>query len=295
MHDLNWDDLRYFIEVVRSGNVSEAGKRLGVNQSTVSRRIANLESQLGKTLFDRMAKGWVITPTGEKIVEFAEEMIDSVNAIQRKVEFDSKEVSGLVRLTVSDVCVKRFVLPVIRDFKLAHPDVDIELIAAEEELNLAAREADIAIRATNTPPPNLVGNRIGTLASHVYGHAELLQNMSPNNPPCITWIGDGVTVPYWIRKNFPKLKRAYRTNSAAVMFEMCKAGLGLALLPCPLGDEADELVRLPVEYIEPGIDVWVLAHVDLRTTARVRIFRDRLVEYLTKELDLLEGRKPRAV
>lgn len=295
MHDLNWDDLRYFIEVVRSSNVSEAGKRLHVNPSTVSRRIASLELQLGKTLFDRTTKGWVITPTGEKIVEFAEEMADSVNAVQRKVEFDSKEVSGLVRLAVSDVCVKRFVLPAIRDFKQAHPDVDIELIAVEEELNLAAHDVDIAIRATNTPPPNLVGKHIGTMAFHVYGHEDLLQNMNPNKPPCITWVGDGVTLPYWIKKNFPKLKRVYRTNSAVVMFEMCKAGLGLALLPCPLGDEADELVRMPVEYIEPGLDIWVLSHVDLRTTARVRLFRDRLVEYLIKDLDLLEGRKPRLV
>src|SRR5574343_1460220 len=117
MHDTNWDDLRYFIEVVRSGNVTEAGIRLGVNQSTVSRRIAALENALGKPLFDRTAKGWVITPVGEKIVTQVEEMAIQANAIHRKIEIDTEEVSGIIRINVADVCSKRFVMPVIRDFK----------------------------------------------------------------------------------------------------------------------------------------------------------------------------------
>jgi|APLak6261663543_1056040.scaffolds.fasta_scaffold03386_2 DNA-binding transcriptional LysR family regulator len=293
MHTVNWDDLRYFIEVVRSGNVTEAGSRLGVNQSTVSRRIAQLESQLGKALFDRTAKGWVITPAGEKIVRLAEDMAIQANAIHRKIESDSEDVSGLIKVSASDVCAKRFVMPVIRDFKRDYPDVDFELIAADEVLNLAGREADIAIQAITEPPPNVVGKRICRLAYHVYGRPELLKNLSTETPPCITWLGDGVTMPCWIKKNFPKLKRAYRTNSSVAMFEMCREGLGLALLPCSLADEADELVRVPIEHIEPGYDVWVLSHVDLRTTARVRIFRDRMVEFLVNEIDLLEGRKPK--
>lgn len=294
MHELNWNDLRYFLEVVRSGNVNEAGCRLGVNQSTVSRRIANLENALGKALFDRAAKGWVMTPVGEMIVKLAEEMEIQANNIHRKIESDSEEVSGLIKVTASDVCVKRFVFPVIREFKRDHPDVDFELITAEEVLNLAGREADIAIQAIIEPPPNVVGKRICRLAYYVYGHREFLKNFSPETPPCITWIGDGVTLPAWIKKNFPKLKRAYRTNSSVAMFEMCREGLGLALLPCSLADEADDLVRVPVEHVDSGHDVWVLSHVDLRTTARVRIFRDRMVEFLANEIDLLEGRKPRA-
>lgn len=293
MHNMNWDDLRYFIEVVRSGNVTEAGLRLGVNQSTVSRRIAQLENQLGKALFDRTSKGWLITPVGEKIVMLAEEMANQANAIHRKIESDSEDVSGVIKLTVSDVCAKRFVFPVIRDFKRDYPDVDFVLIAAEEVLNLAGREADIAIHAIMEPPPNVVGKRICRLAYSVYGHPELVKNLSTEMPPCITWIGDGATLPNWITKNFPKLKRPYRTNSSVAMFEMCREGLGLALLPCSLADEADELVHVPVEHIESGYDVWVLSHVDLRTTARVRIFRDRMVEFLVNEIDLLEGRKPK--
>lgn len=293
MHDINWDDLRFFIEVVRAGNVTEAGSRLGVNQSTVSRRIATLESVLGKALFDRTAKGWVITPVGEKIVSQAEEMAVQANAIHRKIEIDTEEVSGLIKITVADVCSKRFVMPVIRDFQRDYPEVEIQLITADQVLNLANREADIAIQAVNDPPPNVVGKRICKLGFYVYGHSALLKNFSPETPPCITWLGDGVTLPFWIKKNFPKLKKAYRTNSNVAMFNMCKEGLGLALLPCSLGDEAEELERVPVEYTEPGQDVWVLSHVDLRTTARVRIFRDRMVQFLNNEIDLLEGRKPK--
>lgn len=234
MHNINWDDLRYFVEVVRSGNVTEAGLQLGVNQSTVSRRIASLESDLGKSLFDRTAKGWVITPAGEKIVTLAEEMAFQANAIHRKIESDCEDVSGLIKVTVSDVCAKRFVMPVIRDFKRDYPDVDFELIAAEEVLNLPGREADIAIQAIAEPPPNVVGKRIGKLAFYVYCHPTLLKDLSPETPPCITWVGDRVSLPYWIKKNFPKVKRTYRTNSSVAMFEMCREGLGLALLPCSL-------------------------------------------------------------
>ncbi|MDD2760757.1 MAG: LysR family transcriptional regulator [Methylomonas sp.] len=294
MHKLNWNDLKYFVEVVHSGNVSEAGYRLGVNQSTVSRRIANLENALGKkSLFDRTAKGWVITPVGEMIVKLAEEMEIQANNIHRKIESDSEDVSGLIKVTVSDVCAKRFVLPVIRDFKRDYPDVDFELIAAEEVLNLAGREADIAIQAIMEPPPNVVGKRICRLAYYVYANPKFMEDLSSEIPSCITWIGDGVTLPNWIKKNFPKLKRAYRTNSSVAMFEMCREGLGLALLPCSLADGVDELVRVPVEHVESGYDVWVLSHVDLRTTARVRMFRDRMVEFLSNEIDLFEGRKPK--
>ena len=183
-------------------------------------------------------------------------------------------------------------LPVIRDFKQMHPDVDIELISDIEPLNLAAREADVALRGTNAPPPNLLGKRIGTLAFDVYGHVDLFKNGLPEQPPCITWVGDSNTLSPWIKKNFPKVKQAYRTNSIAAMYDMCKAGLGLAQVSCAIADEAEELVRIPVNYVEPGIGLWVLSHVDLRTTARVRIFRDFLVEFLIKELDLIEGRKP---
>lgn len=293
MHNMNWDDLRYFIEVVRSDNISQAGEVLGVNQSTVSRRIANLESQLGKALFDRTSNSWVITPTGETIIKFAENIANNVNDIQRKVEIDSDEVSGLIRITCVDVCVNRFMLPAISGFKQAHPDVDIELISDIEPLNLAAREADIALRGTNSPLPNLLGKRIGTLAFHVYGHVDLFENNLFEQPSCITWIGDRSTLPPWIKKNFPKVKQVYRTNSIAVMHDMCRAGLGLALLSCAIADEVEELIRIPMKDIEPGIGLWVLSHVDLRTTARVRIFRDFLVNSLTKELDLIEGRKPR--
>ena len=295
MHELNWDDLRFFIEVVRAGNVTEAGLRLSVNQSTVSRRIASLENTLGKALFDRTAKGWVITPVGEIIIKQAEEMAIQANAIHRNIVIDSEEVSGLIKITVADVCSKRFVMPVIRDFQRDYPEVEIQLITADHVLNLASREADIAIQAVNDPPTNVVGKRICKLGFYVYGHMALLQNLSLETPPCITWLGDGVTLPFWIRKNFPKLKRAYRTNSNVAMFNMCKEGLGLASLPCSLGDEAEELKRVPVEHLEPSQDVWVLSHIDLRTTARVRIFRDRMVEFLNNEIDLLEGRKPKTV
>ena len=279
--------MRFFKEVVSAGNVSLASKRLGVNQSTVSRRIAELEKKLGKFLFERTTSGWVITPAGESIVGLTEDMSERVREIERKIKADSEEVRGLLRITSVDVCLKQLMIPAIVSFTKLYPEVDIELITSENPLNLASREADIALRGTSEPPLNLVGKHIGKVAISVYGNKQFLKRKEPQ---CITWVGDGITIPPWIKKNHPKVKRPIRTNSAIAMLEMCQQGVGIAQLPCLLGETAKSLVKIPVGFVESGFDLWVLSHVDLRTTVRVRLFRDHLVQYLMNNIDLIEGR-----
>ena len=294
MHELDWDNVRHFLEVVRSGSVTGAAQCLGVNQTTVSRRITALEDHLGKKLFERSGNGWVITPVGERLVASAENMADEANTIERHVMADSQELSGQLRVTVADVCTQYLVMPTIQLFVQQYPDVDLEVIATRDYLDLAAREADVALRATDEPPPNLVGKRITQLAYAVYGTREMLERVQtdPDNGdiPCITWIGDGHTRPPWIEKSFPKTRRVYRTSELGIMLEMVRQGTGMAQMPCVFGERDSLLHRIPARYVEPGWGLWVLSHVDLRTTARVRIFRDFLVEALEKKKDLIEGR-----
>lgn len=294
MHDMDWDNVRHFLEVVRAGSASRAAQSLGVNQTTVSRRIASLETQLGKKLFDRSGNGWLITPVGERLVASAEQMAVDAHAIERQILADSQELSGRLRLTVADVCSQHLAMPAIQAFTQRYPDVDVEIIATNELLDLAAREADVALRSTNEPPSNVVGKRIGRLAYAVYGTQELLRRVRRDtdggDSPCITWSGDGQTRPTWIEKSFPTTRRVYRTNSLGVMLKMATEGIGLAQLPRVLGDMEPRLHRVPARYVEPGWGLWVLSHVDLRTTARVRIFRDFLVAHLEGRKDLIEGR-----
>jgi DNA-binding transcriptional LysR family regulator len=293
MHKLDWDSIHYFLEVVRSGSVSGAAQRLGVNQTTVSRRISALEDHLGKPLFVRSGKRWLITTVGEHLIVAAESMAEEANTIERHVMADSQELSGLLRVTVADVCTQRLAMPALSAFTQQYPDIDLEVIATRDELNLAAREADVALRTTDEPPPNLVGKRIGQLAYAVYGTREILDCVQ-NDPaggdvPCITWIGDGSTRPPWIEKSFPGTRRVYRTSELNLMLQMVSQGMGMAQMPCVFCDPDPLLHRIPARYVERGWGLWVLSHVDLRTTARVRVFRDFLVAELEKRKELIEG------
>lgn len=296
MHKLDWDGVQYFLEVVREGSVSAAAETLGVNQTTVSRRIAALENYFGKQLFVRDGKRWVITSLGEELVVSAERMAEEANSIQRHVMADSQELSGLLRITVADVCTQALVMPALKAFTEQYPEVDLEIIATSDELNLAIREADVALRTTDEPPPNLVGKRIGRLAYAVYGNKDILQRIEKDpdsgNVPCITWIGDGHTRPTWIEKSFPATRRVYRTSELGLMLQMTQQGIGMAQMPCVFCDRDPQLHRIPAPFVERGWGLWVLSHVDLRTTARVRIFRDFLLEELTGQKDFIVDERP---
>jgi len=291
---MDWDSVKYFLEVARVGSVTKAASRLGVNQTTVSRRLTAFEESLGKPLFERSGSGWLITPIGEDLIPFAEHMAEEANTIERHIMADSQELSGLLRITVADVCTQYLAMPAIEAFSRQYPDISIEVIATTDLLDLAAHEADVALRSTDKPPPNLVGKRIGQLAYAVYGTTDFLRRMPQESEsgdiPCITWIGDSSTQPPWIEKNFPKTKHIYRASALGVMVQMLRKGMGIAQIPCAIGDPDPLLHRISVNYVEPGWGLWVLSHVDLRTTARVRIFRDFLVTELENQIDLIEGK-----
>lgn len=208
MHGLDWDDIRHFLQVVHAGSLTRAAHQLGVNQTTVSRRITALEKRFKKKLFDRSGNHWAITPIGEQLAASAEIMADQANTIERHVMADSQELSGRLRVTVADVCTRKLVLPAIRRFTKLYPDVDVELIATRDLLDLAAREADVALRSTDEPPPDLVGKRIAQLGYAIYGTHDILvrvqEETGNGDIPCITWMGDGQSRPVWIEKAFPK-------------------------------------------------------------------------------------------
>jgi DNA-binding transcriptional LysR family regulator len=294
MHGLNWDDLRYCLAVVREGSVSSAARKVGVNHTTVSRRITALERELGATLFDRSTAGWLLTPLGESILGAINAMDEEVNGIRRHATADRQELSGRIRVTAPDTCIQRLLLPGLKEFAQRYPEIEIELIASDTVFNLAVHEADIAFRATDDPPPNVLGQRIGTFAVAVYGSPDLIaqHREAPESVAAITWTGG--QMPDWLSRCFPGMKARYLVNSLAIAYDLARAGMGFALLPCGLGDTAPELGRVDVDPGEPGRGFWVLSHIDLRTTARLRIFRDFMLEFIAPHLPLIEGQRENA-
>jgi len=292
MENINWDDIRYCLAVITEGSVTAAAKKLEVNHATVSRRISGLEAVLGAPLFDRSTSGWLITPVGEAVINSAEQINEHVLGIQRTVQVDRQELSGKLRVTALDVCIQRILMPGLKAFSERYPDINIELIASENTFNLAGHEADIAFRTTNEPPPNVLGTKIAKFAYAIYGSKELYQRYLQGEQGIsgITWMGDGHTVPPWMQKTFSGMQVRYRVNSLSIAYDLVAQGFGFALLPCGLGDSDPTLRRIDSDYIEPGMDFWLLSHIDLRTTARIRIFRDFMLDAIQPYIPLIEGK-----
>ncbi len=295
MQVMNWDDLHICLIVAQEGSVTAAAKKLNVHQTTLSRRITALEKNLNAHLFDRSTSGWLVTPVGESVMALAETMAEQAMSIERLVRIDRQELSGKLRVTALDICIQRLLLPGLNEFSRQNPEIDIELIASDETLDLSVHDADVAFRGTNEPPANVLGTHIADFAHAVYASHELYARYldEPDSVGGITWLGDGTTVPQWMQLSFPKMPVRYRANSLGVAFNMTKQSLGIALLPCGLGDTSARLRRIPIDYSAPSMGFWLLSHIDLRTTARIRIFRDFMLEAIKPYVPLIEGRRER--
>jgi DNA-binding transcriptional LysR family regulator len=296
MQSMSWDDLRYCLAVASEGSLTAAARKLEVNHTTVSRRITALERELNAPLFDRSTTGWLLTPVGETIVKSAEQMAEEVHSIRRLVQADRQELSGKLRITAVDICIQRLLLPGIKAFSALYPDISIELIASEYSLDLAVHEADIAFRTTNEPPPNVVGKKIAEFANAIYSTPELyLQyRRHPESVGAISWQGDGHTLPEWLPQGFGGMAVRYRANSLNVVYDMTRNGMGFSMLPCALGDLEPALQRIPCQISKPRMGLWVLSHIDLRTTARIRIFRDFMIDWILPYVPLIEGEREQA-
>lgn len=292
MNNIDWNDLNYFLATVQHGSLAAAAKTLKVNHTTVSRRISALEQQLRAPLFERSASGLQITPLGQGLIPFAENMRDSVNAMDRLVTADRQDLAGPIKVTTIDLFGRRVLAPVLRDFLELHPHIDLELILRDENLNLSAREADIAFRATDNPAPDVVGKRLGQFAMTVYCTEAVYQQykVDPGSVCAIDWSEHRPTTPDWVVDYMPQLRVRHYCSSFNGVYELARAGCGFARLPCGLGDTTPELIRVPGIPLYEGMGLWVLSHIDLRNTARIKVFRDYMVKALEKELPLMEGK-----
>lgn len=290
----NWDDLRVFLAVARTGSLSGAARSLGVNHSTVFRRISGFETTLGVRLFERLPTGYALTLAGEETLAAAERIEADIATLDRTVTGQDQRPSGMIRITATDLLAVAVLPRHIATFRAEWPGIEIEVVVADTMLDLARREADVALRIGNPVQETLVGRRVGRLAFAVYA-AVHTGVRGPGDPAHGDWIGYGSAhgpLSRSLARWWPQMRQVYRTNSIIAAHAAARAGIGLAALPCVLADCDPELVRatsLPEEFM---LDLWLLTHEDLRNTARVRNFLDFMAAALTTDADLLEGRCP---
>src|ERR1700758_765614 len=143
---IDWDDVRYFLAVARGGSVRAAAERLGVNHSTVLRRIAQLEKRLGAQMFEKLPSGYRLTDAGEEVLEFAEQMEASSNQLATRVLGRDQSIGGLLRVTLAPPLASHLLMPDFAEFARLHPEIEMEILSFERPVSLTNREADVAIR-----------------------------------------------------------------------------------------------------------------------------------------------------
>lgn len=287
-------DLRTLLAIAREGSLAGAARRLRVNHSTVFRRLGAIESRLGARLFERQGGSYVTTAAGEDLLRTAERVEAEVEALERRLSGQDLRLTGSLRLTAPDDIAEVMVMPLLAGFGARYPDITVELVIDNRMLNLTRREADIALRPTRRPPETLTGRRIGRLASAVYAAAQAAPQPALEKGRWIAW-EEGAGPPAaarWLADNVDRHNIAFRSNSLFNQASAARAGLGLALLPCFLGDGDAGLQRIGAAIPALDTELWLLTHPDLQRSARIRALLDLLYDRLRRQRALFEGEGP---
>jgi DNA-binding transcriptional LysR family regulator len=297
-NSLAWDDMRLVLAIGRAGTLVGAARALALNHSTVFRRLGALETQIGVRLFERFRDGYTPTTAGEEMIALAERMDVDMTAIARRLAGQDLRPTGLVRVTTTDTMV-HMLMPMLASFRSAHPEITLELAASNAIFNLSRRDADVAIRPAVDPPDLLVGRRVATIASALYAASDYLKRRPKRLPlPQHDWAAPDETLAHlkaaqWIAATVPPERIVFRTGSLFTLCGAVRAGLGVAPLPCYLGDSDPALRRLGDTVPEFETELWLLTHPDLRRVARIRAFMDFMAPALAGYGPLFAGKRKR--
>jgi len=288
--ELNWDDLRLFLAVARTGSVSGAARQLGVQHSTVSRRIRQFEDKLGARLLERKQGRYELTQAGENVKEASSRIEREVLGVDGAILGKDSQYVGPLKVAALNNMASTVLMPMFASFKKKRPQVELHIVVSNIDASLSQREADVAIRLTNTPTDTLIGKRIATVASCIYGsRAYLEQVRTQGGEP--QWIGVECCGFHksWTKQLSGGQAHNFYSDDTLLTHSSIKEGLGISILPCFMGDTDPLLER----YCDPdpafNLGLWILLHPDLKRTARVLAFRDHMAQAINEKRALFEG------
>lgn len=304
MSQLDWSDLRHALAVGQLGSVAAAARRLGVNATTVQRRLDALEAALGARLFDRSRNGWRPTEAGVAVLDQARRMADQAEEIERRVLGRDRELTGVLRLSTAFVVMEHLLPHPLADFSRAYPGIEVEVVENAVLMDLARREggapglaalqADVALRLSNNVAEHLVGRQLGMTHCRAYalrGARGLPQTVLPTpellrDAPWVAFERDGVHRVYdqWMRQHLVPTQVRVRVDIFNAVASMLRTGVGVGILPTFMEERHPELVPVSEVIPELSVPVWMLTHPDLRETARVRAFMRFVGDAMAKKL-----------
>lgn len=283
LDDTDWERYRTFLAVFDGGSLSAAARTLNAMQPTIRRRIEALEKQLDTALFTRSPNGMVPTALAYELVEPARAMAAAALALARTGSSPANRVSGVVRVTASEVIGVEVLPPLLTSLMARHPELIIELSLDNDNANLLHREADIAVRNVRPTQQALVARRIGDIALGLHAHRDLLARTGTPTTldelrgfPLIGFDTEtaGIRTLRTLGLTVQRQDFAYRTDSDVAQLAATRAGLGIGLCQVPLAHRSPDLIRVLADQVSYPLDTWVVMHEDLRRVQRVRhVFR----------------------
>ncbi|HND30186.1 MAG TPA: LysR family transcriptional regulator [Myxococcota bacterium] len=280
---MDWDDLRYVLAIQRAGTLQGAARSLGVNRTTVGRRLEEVEERLGMRLFNRSSDGMVPTAAAEDLTETATRMESEVLAAEGRILGRDAELSGRLRVTTVEFVYLAFA-DIFHSFMERYPRVDLTVRISNEQVSLARREADLALRLGNHPDERLVGRRVARLQFEAYAAQSLIDRVGPGAKlGDFPWLhqderSDGRWFDRWMAQHAAGARITLRSDDYAVLRRSVGAGMGAWFLPCVDGDADPTLRRLGARLTEEARDLWLLTLPELRHNSRIRAFMDHSQE-----------------
>lgn len=289
---LDWNDLRYFLAVARTGSTLAASKQLKVSQSTVSRRITAFEEAIDVTLFVRKPSGYDLTPRGEAVLPAAERVEAAMLSFSDGIEAESRRLNGTVRLATVQAAANAWVIPAVGLLRDRHPDIRVEIMTSDQYVDLARGEADVAIRFGSKPTQEtLIVRHLIDMLESFYASEQLVARLGMPADiadlaryPMVASTQRESQLNRWLEEHVPDAEIAQRASAMSSIIASVQSGLGASILPCLMGDDMPGVVRLlpPIEELTtPG---WMVTTDEARRQPHIRAVIDLVVEQIRKSV-----------
>ena len=290
---MNWDNMKIFLAIANAKGLKKAALRLGIHHTSCARRINSFEKELGVTLFDRLPAGYLLTEAGQELKISAQVIQQEFNGIEQHLLGKDLRIEGDLCLTLPNGFATHLLMPDLHIFMQQYPDINLKINMTYQTKDLASREADVAIRHVDNPPDSLTGKRVAQVYKNAYASQQYLnQHDLIQLPESCCWLGWGDSSKHlsWAMKNkYPKIPVRADMYSDVLQLAAAEIHMGIASLPCFMGDKSEILKRIDnAKPVEPEW-IWVLAHKNMYRNARVKVLIDFLAKAFAKHKDTLEG------
>lgn len=287
---MNWDDYRVFLALAEAGSLLKAGQNLQVSHTTVLRRLNALEERLKVRLFDRHKTGYVLTASGETILQSALHLKDEIDGFERQVLGQDIRLSGEIKISTTDTIGFFWLPPLIRKFKALYPEIVLNVDVDNRHKNLSKREADIVIPSMNRQPDYMVGRELRPIHIRLYGHRSYVETKGVNliasdkdyKKFYFILLNESLShlpINQYILKRIEPKQVAVMASNFSALYHLCLQGLGLAALPYYVGEQAPDLCEVSeIPFSVHSNSIWILTHPDLKRSARIMAFMEFMRE-----------------